>query len=151
MIRSCKSYKNCRHGYRRASEARMWKPDRTYRNRHRRAYSTPCALRRDIGLLPQWISSSLRGQIRVGKSISKATAVGALELSSSTSLGRKKDNKINIHERSKTKSQPNTSSESLVVEERREQTQKIREKREERKWPQTKFNAFLYCPRRAGL
>ena len=62
-----------------------------------------------------------------------------------------KDNKINKHERAVAKSQPNTSSESLVVEERREQTQKIREKREERKWPQTKFNAFLYCPRRAGL
>ena len=62
-----------------------------------------------------------------------------------------KDNKINKHERAVAKSQPNISSESLVVEERREQTQKIREKREERKWPQTKFNAFLYCPRRAGL
>ena len=44
-----------------------------------------------------------------------------------------KDNKMNEHERAEAKSQPNTSSESLVVEERREQTQKIREKGEERK------------------
>ena len=36
--------------------------------------------------------------------------------------GEEKDNKINKHERAVAKSQPNTSSESLVVEERREQT-----------------------------
>ena len=65
--------------------------------------------------------------------------------------GEKQDNKIYKHERAKAKPQPNTSSESLVVEERREQTKEIREKREERKWPQTKFDAFLSCPRRAEL
>ena len=36
--------------------------------------------------------------------------------------GEEKDDKINKHERAVAKSQPNTSSESLVVEERREQT-----------------------------
>ena len=40
--------------------------------------------------------------------------------------GEEKDNKINKHERAVAKSQPNTSSESLVVEERREQTKEIR-------------------------
>ena len=40
--------------------------------------------------------------------------------------GEEKDNKISTYERSKTKSQPNNSSESLVVEERREQTNEIR-------------------------
>ena len=54
-----------------------------------------------------------------------------------------KDNKINKHERAVAKSQPNTSSESLVVEERREQTKEIREKREEKTWTQTKCNAFV--------
>ena len=44
-----------------------------------------------------------------------------------------KDNKINKHERAVAKSQPNTSSESLVVEERREQTQRIRDSKEKRK------------------
>ena len=57
--------------------------------------------------------------------------------------GEEKDNKTYEHERAEAKSQPSTSSESLVVEERREQTKEIREKREERKWPQTQFNAFL--------
>ena len=58
--------------------------------------------------------------------------------------GEEKDNKIYEHKRAEAKPQPNTSSrESVVVEERREQTKEIREKREERKWPQTKFNAFL--------
>ena len=36
--------------------------------------------------------------------------------------GEEKDNKIYKHERAEAKSQPNISSESLVVEERREQT-----------------------------
>ena len=36
--------------------------------------------------------------------------------------GEEKDDKINKHERAVAKSQPNTSSESIVVEERKEQT-----------------------------
>ena len=55
----------------------------------RRAYSTTCGLRPDIGLLPQRTWSSLGGQIRVSMSESKATSVGALAVSSSTSPGRK--------------------------------------------------------------
>ena len=42
--------------------------------------------------------------------------------------GEEKDNKINKHEHAVAKSHPNTSSESLVVEERREQTREIKEK-----------------------
>ena len=61
----------------------------TYLNRHCRAYSTTCGLRPDIGLLPQRTWSSLGGQIRVSMSESKATSVGALAVSSSTSPGRK--------------------------------------------------------------
>ena len=60
--------------------------------------------------------------------------------------GEEKDDKMNKHKRAVAQSQPNTSSKSIVVEERKEQTKEIKEKREERKWPQTKFNAFLYCP-----
>ena len=61
--------------------------------------------------------------------------------------GQEKDNKIYKHKRAEAKQQPNTSSrESVVVEERREQAKEIREKREERKWPETKFNAFYSVP-----
>ena len=55
----------------------------------RRAYSTTCGLRPDIGLLPQRTWSSLGGQIRVSMSESKATSVGALAVSSSKSPDRK--------------------------------------------------------------
>ena len=41
----------------------MGKSSPTYLNRHRRAYSTTCGLRPDIGLLPQRTSSGLGGQI----------------------------------------------------------------------------------------
>ena len=67
----------------------MGKSSPTYLNRHRRAYSTTCGLRPDIGLLPQRTWSSLGGQIRVSMSESKATSVGALAVSTSTSPGRK--------------------------------------------------------------
>ena len=136
----------------------------------------PSSLRRQIvevlSNLPQQTSSSLLYTLRAPPRYWIATAMDIVEPQRPDSgqhvgiesdcrgrsgtivineSGEEKDNKINKHERAEAKSQPNTSSESLVVEERREQTQKIREKREERKWPQTKFNAFLYCPRRAGL
>ena len=62
-----------------------------------------------------------------------------------------KYNKINRNERSEAISQPNTSSEALVVEEGGEQIKERREKREEKKCSQTRFTAFLRCDRRAGL
>ena len=144
-----------------------------YRNVYRRV---PVGLRGQIvealSNLPQQTSSSLLYTLRAPPRYWIATAMDIVEPQRPDSgqhvgiegdcrgrsgtivineSGEEKDNKINKNERVEAKSQPNTSSESLVVEERREQTQKIREKREERKWPQTKFNAFLYCPRRAGL
>ena len=42
--------------------------------------------------------------------------------------GGEKDNEINKHERAEAKSQPNTSSDSIVVEERKEQTKETNEK-----------------------
>ena len=144
-----------------------------YRNVYRRV---PVGLRGQIvealSNLPQQTSSSLLYTLRAPPRYWIATAMDIVEpqrLDSGQHVGiegdcrgrsgtivinesrEEKDNKINKHERAVAKSQPNTSSESLVVEERREQTQKIRGKREEMKWPHTKFNAFLYCPRRAGL
>ena len=80
VIKNYKSYYNYRNGYRLASNARFWKSYRTYRNKHRGAYSTPSGPRLDIGLLPQWTPSSLRGQIEVRISESKAIAVGAVAL-----------------------------------------------------------------------
>ena len=55
----------------------------------RRAYSTTCGLRPDIGLLPQRTWSSLGGQIQVSMSKSKTASVGAQAVSTSTSPGRK--------------------------------------------------------------
>ena len=43
--------------------------------------------------------------------------------------GEEKDDKINKLERAVTQSQPNTNSDSIVVEERKEQTKEINEKR----------------------
>ena len=62
--------------------------------------------------------------------------------------GEEKDDKMNKHKRAVAKSQPNTSSESIVVEERKEQTKEIKEKREERKWPQT---ALRHCAPRPSF
>ena len=165
-----------------ASEARLWKPYRTYRNRHRRAYSTHCGLRSDIGLLPQWTSSSLISSSPSGQKLQFllklsqwipsslrrqivevlsnlpqqtsssllytlrapprywiATAMDIVEPQRPDSgqhvgiesdcrgrcgtivineSGEEKDNKINKHESAEAKSQPTTSSGSLVVEER---------------------------------
>ena len=136
-----------------------------YRNVYRRV---PVGLRGQIvealSNLPQQTSSSLLYTLRAPLRYWIATAMDIVEPQrpdsgqhvgiesdcrgrSGTILinesGEEKDNKINKHERAKAKSQPNTSSESLVVEERREQTKEIREKREEKKWTQTKCNAFL--------
>ena len=80
----------------------------------------------------------LRGEMEkpapfpIGMSVSKATAVSALTLSSTTRPEGKKENKINAHERSEAKTQSNTSSESLVVEDGREQSRE-RDQRERRK------------------
>ena len=136
-----------------------------YRNVYRRV---PVGLRGQmveaLSNLPQQTSSSLLYTLRAPPRYWIATAMDIVEPQRPDSgqhvgiegdcrgrsgtivineSGEEKENKINKHERAEAKSQPNTSSESLVVEERREQTQKIREKREERKWPQTKCNTFL--------
>ena len=136
-----------------------------YRNVYRRV---PVGLRGQIvealSNLPQQTSSSLLYTLRAPLRYWIATAMDIVEPQRPDSgqhvgiegdcRGRsgtivinesreEKDNKINKHERAVAKSQPNTSNESLVVEERREQTKDIREKREEKTWTQTKCNAFV--------
>ena len=64
----------------------------------------------------------------IARSLSKATAVGALELSSKT-RPREKGYNLNAHERSVDRTQSYTSSESLVVEDGREQSRE-RDQRE---------------------
>ena len=83
-------------------------------------------------------------------SVSKATAVGALELSSTTRPEGKKENKINAHERSEAKTQSNTSSESLVVEDGREQSRE-RAKRERRKRPANSMHYIFTVSQTGGI
>ena len=115
-----------------------------YRNVYRRV---PVGLRGQIvealSNLPQQTSSSLLYTLRAPLRYWIATAMDIVEPQRPDSgqhvgiesdcrgrcgtivineSGEEKDNKINKHERAEAKSQPNTSSESLVVEERREQT-----------------------------
>ena len=102
----------------------------TYRNRHHRAYSTPCGLRPDIGLLPQWISSSLLYTLRAPPRYWIAIAMDIVETqrpNSGQQIGiegdcrgrsgtivinesrKEKDNEINKHARAEAKPQPNIS------------------------------------------